>query len=164
MSEQNLQSHEEVKKLALAWGSALLNYDFGPEHPFGSARAGMTISLMEEVGLLARPDIITLPVSYASRDDLLLFHTRELLDFVQNACVRGYGFLDGGDTPAFEGLYEAAVSVVGGSLKGVEVVMKGETGYAVMAGGVLRHGHPGRASGVLVFMDMVICMNRYLMY
>jgi acetoin utilization protein AcuC len=154
MNEEVL--HDEVKKLALVWGPALLNYDFGPEHPFGSVRAKMTYELMEQVGLLQKPEVTVLPQAYASRDDLLLFHTRDLLDFVQNACVRGYGFLDGGDTPAFEGGMEAAEVVVGSSWKVTEAVAKGEARHGMAFVGGLHHGHPGRVSGFCIFNDLAI--------
>ena len=151
---------ESATELAILYGPALLAYDFGPEHPFGAVRARVTMDLMEQVGLLTAPQVKLVRPVEADREELMVFHNRDFVDFVQNACVRGYGFLDGGDTPAVEGLYEAALTVVGGSLKGVEMVMRGETRYAMMPVGGLHHGHPGRASGFCVFNDIAICIKR----
>ncbi len=150
----------DQKQLTLVYGPALLAYDFGPEHPFGATRARLTIELMQQIGLLDAPQVRLLEPHEAEREDLLLFHTPELIDFVQNACVRGYGFLDGGDTPAVEGGFEAAKIVVGGTLRAVEMVMKGESRYAFMPVGGLHHGHPGRASGFCVFNDIAVCIKR----
>src|SRR5690349_4668673 len=132
---------ESATELAILYGPALLSYDFGPEHPFGAVRARVTMDLMEQVGLLSASQVKLVQPVEADREELMVFHNRDFVDFVQNACVRGYGFLDGGDTPAVEGLYEAALTVVGGSLKGVEMVMRGETRYAMMPVGGLHHGH-----------------------
>jgi acetoin utilization protein AcuC len=148
------------KQLTVIYGPALLAYDFGPEHPFSSVRGRLTLDLMREVGLLDAPQVqVAAPVE-ADREDLLIFHTKEMVDFVQNACVRGYGFLDGGDTPAMEGGFEAALTVVGGSLKAVDMVMRKQTRYAMVPVGGLHHGHPGRASGFCIFNDIAICIKR----
>ncbi|NWJ95276.1 MAG: acetoin utilization protein AcuC [Chloroflexi bacterium] len=154
MEEETL--HSEVKKLALVWGPALFNYDFGSEHPFSAVRALQAHTLMEAVGLLKQPEVTVLPSVYASREDLLLFHTRELVEFVQNACVRGHGFLDEGDTPALEGGMEAAEAVVGSSWSVTEMVAKGEARTGMVLVGGLHHAHPGRVSGFCIFNDLAI--------
>lgn len=150
----------ELTRLNLVYGPALLAYDFGSEHPFGSLRASLAFALMEQIGLTRAAGVSVIAPEEADRDDLLLFHTREYIDFVQNACVRGYGYLDGGDTPAVEGGFEAALTVVGASLKAVEGMMRGETRYAFTPVGGLHHAHPGRASGFCVFNDLAICIQR----
>jgi acetoin utilization protein AcuC len=147
-------------QLTLLYGPALLAYDFGPEHPFNATRGRLTVELMQETGLLAAPGVQVVAPVEADRDDLLVFHTREFVDFVQNACVKGYGYLDGGDTPAFEGCYEAALTVVGGSLKAIDLVMTGQTRYVFMPVGGLHHGHPSRASGFCIFNDIAIAIKR----
>ncbi len=156
MGGEEEKVQDKVKKLALVWGPALLNYDFGSEHPFGAVRARLAHALMEEIGLLGSSDVMMLPVDYATREDLLLFHTRELIDFVQNACVRGYGFLDGGDTPAVEGGMEAAEAVVGSSWRVTEAVAKGQARHGMTIVGGLHHGHPSRVSGFCIFNDLAI--------
>ena len=148
------------KQLTVVYGPALLAYDFGPEHPFSSLRGRLTLDLMREVGLLDLPNVQVVPPVEAEREELFIFHTREFVDFVQNASVRGYGYLDGGDTPAFEGGYEAALTVVGGSLRAIELVMTGQTRYALLPIGGLHHGHPGRASGFCIFNDISVCIKR----
>jgi len=123
---------QSTPQLTIVYGPALLAYDFGPEHPFSAIRGRLTFELMRDTGLLDAPGVKVVPPVEADRDELLTFHTREFVDFVQNACAKGYGFLDGGDTPAFEGCFEAALNVVGSSLKAVELVMTGQTRYAML--------------------------------
>lgn len=146
-------------QLVVLYSPALLAYDFGPEHPFNIIRASLTAELMEQSGLLNAPNVQLVPPYEAERQDLLLFHTGHYIDFVQNACVRGYGFLDGGDTPAMEGCFEAAKTIVGGSLKAIEMIMEGQTRYALMPIGGLHHAHPGRASGFCIFNDIAISIH-----
>ncbi len=145
-----------AEKLVTVWGSELMEYFFGPEHPFGPQRASLTFSLMEQVGLLRRPGVEILSPEKATREDLLLFHTPEMIDFVQEACRRGYGYLDGGDTPALPGGFEAGLSVVGSSWKMVEKIARGESRYGFNLVAGLHHAHPGRASGFCIFNDLAI--------
>lgn len=147
-------------QLTVVYGPALLAYDFGPEHPFSALRGRLTFELMRDTGMLDAPGVKVAPPVEADRDELLTFHTKEFVDFVQNACVKGYGYLDGGDTPAFEGCFEAALNVVGSSLRAVDLVMTGQTKYAMLPVGGLHHGHPGRASGFCIFNDIAICIKR----
>ncbi len=147
-------------QLTIIYGPALLAYDFGPEHPFGAIRGKLTYELMEQVGLTTAPGVRVVAPEQADNATLKLFHTPEYIDFVQNACVRGYGFLDGGDTPAVEGGFEAAKIVVGGSQQALELVMSGQSKYAFVPVGGLHHAHPGRASGFCVFNDLAICIKR----
>jgi acetoin utilization protein AcuC len=146
-------------QLTVMYGPTLLSYDFGPQHPFGATRVKVTLDLMQHVGLFEAPQVKIVEPEEASREDLLLFHTREYVDFVQNACVRGYGFLDGGDTPAIEGGFHAAKMVVGASLKAIDMIMNGETRYAMVPVGGLHHAHPGRASGFCIFNDIAIAIQ-----
>ncbi len=151
---------QPATQLTVVYGPALLAYDFGPEHPFSAMRGRLTFELMRDTGLLDAPGVKVVAPVEADREELLTFHTKEYVDFVQNACVKGYGFLDGGDTPAFEGCFEAALNVVGSSLKAVDLVMTGQTKYAFLPVGGLHHGHPDRASGFCIFNDIAVCIKR----
>ncbi|HEX2914234.1 MAG TPA: acetoin utilization protein AcuC [Chloroflexia bacterium] len=160
VNSENQQAPAGATQLAVMYGPAHLAYDFGPEHPFGANRAYLTHALMQQIGLLDAPQVQLVTPVEADREDLLLFHTRDLIEFVQNACVRGYGYLDGGDTPAVEGGFEAALTVVGGTLKVVDMLMRNQTRYAIVPVGGLHHGHPGRASGFCIFNDIAIAIKR----
>lgn len=148
----------EQKKLAIVYGPALLDYDFGPEHPFSAKRSVLTFELMKACKLIEQPEVGVVPTYEADDDDLYLFHSREHVNFVRNACIRGYGYLDGGDTPAVQGGFEAAKTVVGSSWRVTEMVAKGETRYGVTLLGGLHHAHPSRVSGFCVFNDLAICI------
>jgi acetoin utilization protein AcuC len=157
---QENQKNGTLSQLAIVYGPDLLKYDFGPEHPFNVIRGALTYSLMQESGLLAAPQVQVVTPTAASDDELLTFHTKHYLEFARNACERGQGFLDGGDTPAVKGGYEAGQTIVGGSLRAVEMIMEQQTRYALVPIGGLHHGHPGRASGFCIFNDVAICIHR----
>ena len=52
----------------------------------------------------------------ATDEELRCFHTPEYVEFVRERSASGSGLLDGGDTPAFRGVFEAAAAVVGATL------------------------------------------------
>ncbi len=92
----------------------------------------------------------------ATSDDLLLFHTAEHVQRVQEASLTGSGSLDGGDTPAYRGVYEAAACVVGSSLAAMEWILAAGAGarrraFVPIAG--LHHAARERAAGFCVFND-----------
>lgn len=147
------------KRVSLYYGSELLEYDFGPQHPFGGARARLTFELVKTLGMLDQPNITLHAPVVADRDLVCLFHRPDFVDFVQNMCLRG-GYLDNGDTPAFDGGLESSMAVVGTSCAAVDSIMRGETDYAFMPVGGLHHAYPGRASGFCIFNDLGVAIKK----
>jgi acetoin utilization protein AcuC len=121
-------------------------------------RLKLTFELMNQAGLLKSPNIKVTAPRYATDAELRLFHTQEYLEFVKRASSVGGGFLDGGDTPAFKGCYEASALATGASLTAVDEVMSGKVSHAMNIAGGLHHAHPDRASGFCVFNDPAIAI------
>jgi len=92
----------------------------------------------------------------ATRDEIRLFHEDSYVRLVEQYSRRGSGLLDAGDTPAFKGCYEATSLVVGASLVGADMVMKGELSHSFNPSGGLHHAHPERASGFCIFNDPAV--------
>jgi acetoin utilization protein AcuC len=67
--------------------------------------------------------------------------------------------LDGGDTPAKKGIYEAAVSVVGATLVGVEALMSQQARRAFIPIAGLHHAARARAAGFCVFNDCGVAIE-----
>ena len=116
----------------------------------------MTFELMKATGLLESANIKVASPRYAKDQELRLFHNLDYLEFVRGMSDLGSGFLDSGDTPAFEGCYEASALAVGASLTAVDLVMSGQVTHAMNIAGGLHHAHPGRASGFCIFNDPAI--------
>ena len=107
---------------ALVYSDHYLKYHFGPAHPFQPERERRTVEKLRELGVIGEYARLVEPEP-AREEDLLMVHSGEYVEFVRRMCERGRGYLDYGDTPATSELYEGALWVVGGSLKGAELVL-----------------------------------------
>lgn len=132
-------------------GEALARYGFGEGHPFGPDRHGVFQDELEAADLgdaihYAEPRRATV-------DELVLFHTADYIDLVSRKSTDGTGFLDGGDTPAFSGVFDVASDVVGTTLAAVDAVMHGDACSAFVPIAGLHHAGRGHAAGFCVFND-----------
>lgn len=143
--------------LCLIAGPALAAYNFGPNHPFGDQRYPAFMRALKTSGLDRKLRIC----EPAQTDDttLGLFHTPELISHVRKHSITGAGYLDYGDTPAFRGVFAAAATVVGATLKAVDRVMAGECRRAFVPIAGLHHARPDRVAGFCVFNDCAIAIE-----
>ena len=130
-------------------GERIARYGFPDGHPFGPDRHDAFWRELVAGGLDRR--VLQLAPRRASRAELELFHDPGYVDFVVARSAAGDGLLDGGDTPAFKGVYEAACDVVGASLVAAQAVMEGRArrGFVPIAG--LHHAGRAHAAGFCVF-------------
>ncbi|HTT01909.1 MAG TPA: acetoin utilization protein AcuC [Steroidobacteraceae bacterium] len=143
--------------VAVITSERLGRYGFPDGHPFGPDRNGAFMREFEARGLGRR--VQQLEPRDASYEELLSFHTPEYVDFVRERSQSGQGFLDGGDTPAFRGVYEAATTVVGASLRAADAVLGGAVRRAFVPIGGLHHAGRGHAAGFCVFNDCGVVME-----
>lgn len=139
-----------------------LRYHFGDEHPFNSLRLQVTKDLLDKSGILYKEDIVEPKV--ATEAELQMVHSPEYVKAVQEAS-RGVGYEELGDyelgtddNPVFEGMHSAASLVAGGTLTGVEMVMKDECKRAVNLAGGLHHAHRSKASGFCIYNDAAVAI------
>jgi acetoin utilization protein AcuC len=78
----------------------------------------------------------------ATREELQSF-TRRNTRPGRGRSRTGEGYLDGGDTPAWRGVYEAAADVVGGTLLAAEQIMAGKVRRAFVPIAGLHHAARG---------------------
>lgn len=138
-------------EVAVVLGERLARYGFGGGHPFGADRHGAFAREFEQRGLRSRVTVLD-PVQ-AGDADLELFHDPEHIEFVRARSDAGSGWLDGGDTPAYRGVFEAASCVVGSSLAAAEWVLGGRRRRAFVPIGGLHHARRDRSAGFCVFND-----------
>jgi len=138
-------------------GERLARYGFGEGHPFGTDRHAAFYREFEARGLDRRVRIM--PTREASREELLSFHSPRYLDLLRERSVSGQGYLDGGDTPAFRGVYEAAADVVGATLLATDLIMSGQVrrGFVPIAG--LHHASRTGAAGFCVLNDCGVAIE-----
>ena len=146
--------------MLLVYGPRSASYDFGPGHPLTPRRFGPGIELMRAVG--AEPGLAPEP---APDDELLWSHSRRYIDAVKRFSVDPFGLPEagigeGGDDPAFAGMHEAGAMVAGGSIRGVEAVLRGDVEHAFHPGGGLHHAMPDRASGFCIYDDPALAIAR----
>jgi acetoin utilization protein AcuC len=153
---------------AVFFGEALAAYGFGDSHPLGNDRIFAFWKKLQSANVASvtveKPEI-------ASEADVLTFHDKDYVEFVKMASKRGGVLLDKGDTPAFKGVFEAALYTVGSTLAGLEYIFAGKDSsgnrvdHAFNPIGGLHHAIRGSASGFCVFNDIgvaiVIARSKY---
>ncbi|MES9850713.1 MAG: acetoin utilization protein AcuC [Candidatus Thiodiazotropha sp. L084R] len=139
------------KPVTLYFGETLGRYGFGEGHPFGPDRIQAFWKETVKRGLDKQVNIAT--PQQCSDTPLLAFHTELYLERVKHQSVSGSGYLDQGDTPAFEGVYEAACTVVGSVLDGMHAMLSGEHPKVFVPIAGLHHARRDSAAGFCVFND-----------
>ena len=146
-----------MKSVSVYAGEHLGDYNFGADHPFGPLRHDAFLAEFGRLGLEQRCRLA--PPRMAHRAEIERFHTKEFIDRVAQASASGTGYLDGGDTPAFLGVYEAAARVVGTVLQAVSDLVDGETHRAFVPIAGLHHARRGSAAGFCVFNDCGVAIE-----
>ena len=136
----------------------LARYGFGDGHPFGPDRLHAFVREFSARGLAQR--VTVLEPRAATDEELRSFHSAEYLEFVRERSASGTGLLDGGDTPAFKGVYEAAAGVVGATLRAMGAIMDGDCRRAFVPIAGLHHAARDRAAGFCVFNDCGVAIEQ----
>ena len=135
-------------------GEQLARYGFEDGHPFSRQRHGAFCEHLRQQHWFARVHLKE--PTCASVDELAYFHTHDYIQQVQQASITGSGYLDGGDTPAFVGAFEAARTVVGSTLDAVRQAMTSQATKAFVPIAGLHHARPDQAGGFCIFNDCAI--------
>jgi acetoin utilization protein AcuC len=143
--------------VAVYRGEALARYGFGHGHPFGTDRLAAFWAGLKRQGLDAHVEAVE--SVQAHRRDIEAFHTPEYVDRVVDQSAAGDGYLDYGDTPAFQGVFEAAAHVVGSTLDAVARVIAGNAERAFVPIAGLHHARRHTAGGFCVFNDCGVAIE-----
>ncbi len=146
---------------AVFFGEALAAYGFGSAHPLGNDRIYAFWKKLQAENVA---NVVVESPRIATEEDALTFHDKDYVEFVKMASKRGGVPLDRGDTPAFKGVFEAALYTVGSTLAGLEFVMEGRDrldnriDHAFNPIGGLHHAMRNSASGFCVFNDIGVAI------
>ncbi|MBX9697043.1 MAG: acetoin utilization protein AcuC [Alphaproteobacteria bacterium] len=131
-------------------------YSFGKHHPFNEDRYW---AFKESYGQESLNAItVALPAVYGQDQDILRFHTPDYLSEIQVRSEKGEGSLDP-DTPAFKGMYEASLWVVGSVVDAVHRLMQNKVYHAFLPIAGLHHAYADHGGGFCVFNDCAIAIK-----
>ncbi len=145
------------KETCIYLGQELADYGFKDGHPFGPQRHDVFKEELIRLGL-DQQLALQKPVA-ASSDRIQLFHTDDYIEKVRDYSKSGHGYLDGGDTPSFVGMYEAAGHVAGSITDAIDRIMQGEFRRAFSPIAGLHHARRHVAAGFCVFNDCGIAIE-----
>jgi len=138
-------------------GDELAHYHFGETHPFGPKRYW---AFKEEFIKRGTDKKVTLSTpQQATEEQLKLFHTQDYINKVKILSELGEGYLDCGDTPAIKGIFENALTVVGTTLKAVDLLMQNKANHAFTPIAGIHHARRNSAAGFCVFNDCGIAIE-----
>jgi acetoin utilization protein AcuC len=144
-------------------------YDFGPSHPLRPARVLLTYDNIRALGLVERPEVVEVPSSPATLDQVLAVHDSDFVEVVRGIdegavpASAGAEFgLGTGDNPIFKGMHAASMAVCGASIRAAELVASGEAVHAFNPAGGLHHARRREASGFCIYNDPAAAIARIL--
>lgn len=156
-AHNHINQHMNSKSCCVYLSDKLAAYGFGDEHPFGPQRHQVFETAFYQQKLDEKVDIL-LPVS-TDQQTLELFHTSEYIQKVIEQSKFGIGYLDGGDTPAFTGMYEAASYVAGSVIDAIGQLMDKHYKRAFIPIAGLHHARRNTAAGFCVINDCGIAIE-----
>jgi acetoin utilization protein AcuC len=147
--------------VTVVWDDALLGYTMGGDHPMHPVRLDLTMRLADSLGVLSGSRVQLLRPTPADVQQLTLVHDPAYLDAVRRAPAdpsgAGHG-LGTDDNPIFEGMYDAAALITGGSVLAAQQVHSGAAQHAVNIAGGLHHAMRDAASGFCIFNDAAVAI------
>jgi acetoin utilization protein AcuC len=146
--------------VSVVWDDALLGYTMGGDHPLHPVRLDLTMRLADGLGVLSSDRLRLLTPTAAGEDLLTLVHDPDYLEAVRRAPQDpsvGHG-LGTSDNPIFEGMYDAAALITGGSVLAAQQLHSGAAQHAVNIAGGLHHAMRDTASGFCVFNDAAVAI------
>lgn len=149
------------------YDSTELQYRFHDSHPFNQQRLLLTHQLLFHTHALSSSDFIK--PRMIDEQTLSKVHTTEYISMVKalsmskpstEAISRAeqYG-LGIGDTPFFNGMHEATLTTVAGSVTASDLVMSGERKHALHLAGGLHHAFRNKAAGFCVYNDASVAIS-----
>lgn len=138
-------------------GDGLRQYGFGDSHPFGVDRLDAFWNEAVRTDLADQVQVLE-PVA-CGEEELKRFHDSDYVEFLKQMSSIGVGYLDGGDTPAVPGIYEASSFVVGSDLDALERIFKGELSRIFVPIAGLHHAARTRAAGFCTVSDLGVLIE-----
>jgi len=144
----------------IVYAPSYLMHQQSPSHPERRERLCYTLDQLEEEGIFDLPQIKLINPRPAMRDDVLLVHSPEYLQFLEDTSVTG-GFIDA-DTAVPKDLIHDALLAAGGAISGADAVLNQEVKNCFVLSRPPGH-HAGRSHGAgFCYFNNVAIMVRHL--
>ncbi len=151
------------KKPLFIYAPEFKNYSFNADHPFNQQRVEVTFDLIKAYNLISDEQIIRPPL--ATKEELAYFHNKDYIDIIEKVSISNeskfnsinYG-VGTDDTPIFQGMHELTALIVGGTIKGAELIMEKKTDHVLNLAGGLHHAFKSKASGFCIYNDIAVAI------
>ena len=158
-----------MPRAAFVYDDAMSRHILRPDHPMRPVRLRHTYELLDAYGAFDGADSRLVAPTMAGETEVGAFHSRDYIAAVRTFSLgltgyqpQRFGFAQGGDNPAYPGMYEAAMLSTGATLAAARLVADGEAAAAFNISGGLHHAAARHASGFCVFNDPVVAI-KYLL-
>ncbi|HSV41865.1 MAG TPA: acetoin utilization protein AcuC [Methanomassiliicoccales archaeon] len=143
---------------AFYYSDRMLDYYFGPEHPFQPVRYQRIMETLRDIGAFG-PALQLVEPPPAKIRELRTVHAKALIEQVRQLSAIGSGYLDRGDTPVTPTLFEGALAVTGATIAATEAVAEGRFQHGLNPAGGMHHSMANKAAGFCVFNDLAIAVR-----
>jgi acetoin utilization deacetylase AcuC-like enzyme len=152
-----------MDKMAIVFSPIFNTHNTGRGHPESHRRASI---IAEQVECMRRDfdgRLQFVNPEKASIENVELVHAREYVRLVDAVCKAGGGILDSQDTVVSADSFEVALYAVGGALRAVDLVMKGEFENAfALVRPPGHHAERFRALGFCIFNNVAIAAQHLI--
>jgi acetoin utilization deacetylase AcuC-like enzyme len=152
-----------LTKTAIIYDPECLKHDSGPNHPESANRLRVIVEELNQSGFFSTDECSLLGAEASSVEELELVHELDYIKLVEQYCKLGGGQLDSGDTVVSPESFLSSLFAVGGTIRAVDLVMKGE---AENAFAVIRppghHAGSDYALGFCVFNNIAIATTHLI--
>ena len=158
-----------TRKASFIWCDALAGHVLRPYHPLKASRLRLTYELLEAYRAFDGDGSLLVEPRHATDDEILSIHEGEYVEAVRSFSLgerkydqTRFNLSAAGDTPIYDGMYEAASLSTGASVVAAGLVEARRADVAFNISGGLHHAARGNASGFCVFNDPAIAINTLL--
>lgn len=150
-----------MEKILLIYDKEI-NYNLSQKHPMNPIRIKLTYNLIEDLGLLNKPEVIKIKAPLASDQELKQVHSETYIEAVKEAAKGKHNWhfgLGTGDNPIFPEIHESSAKIVGASLLAARMLLDEKVTHAFNLWGGLHHALTSRASGFCIYNDAAIAIS-----